>query len=359
MIKKICLLTDSLSSGGAEKMVSNLSFSLSKKGYQVYIVTMIDEITYPFAGELFNFGKIKLSNTKIKSFLKFNSYIKEHQFDVILDHRVRTVFFKELLFSKIVFKNCYVIYCVHHYDLSFYFPCLNMAWFSRLTLVKYRKIVTVSKEIKQVLKRQLKLNSNVIYNYPLFNNLENINVSEIPTDTKYIIGIGRLTIIKQFDVLIKSYKKSKLSETGIQLLILGEGPEKNNLEQLIRELNLNEFVKLKGFQNNPHTFIKHSNALVLSSKSEGFPMVLIEALELGIPIISFNCKSGPSEIIKHEINGLLVQNQNTLLLTDALNKLMFDTSLYDKIKYNITHNLNIFSEDIIIKKWINLIENFD
>ena len=110
MIKKICLLTDSLNSGGAEKMVSNLSFSLSKKGYQVFIVSMMDEITYPFAGELFNFGKIKLSNTKIKSFLKFKRYFKTQQFDVILDHRVRTVFFKELLFSKIVFKNYKVIY---------------------------------------------------------------------------------------------------------------------------------------------------------------------------------------------------------------------------------------------------------
>ncbi len=356
MNKKICLLTDSLSSGGAEKMVSNLSFSLSKKGYHVFIVSMIDEITYPFAGELYNFGKIKLTNTKLKSFLKFKRYFKTQKFDVILDHRVRMSFFKELIFSKIVFKNYKVIYGVHHYDLSFYFPCINMPLFSKLTLVNNKKIVSVSKEIKQVLKQQLKLKSSVIYNYPLFNHLESVDESETPSHTKYIVGIGRLTTIKQFDVLIKSYKNSKLSEAGIKLLILGEGPEKSKLEHLIKTLDLNKYVKLKGFQNNSHLFIKHSKALVLSSKSEGFPMVLIEALELGTPIISFNCKSGPNKIITNEINGLLVEDQNTHLLTQALNKLLLDARFYNTIKNNINQNPSSFSEVNIIQQWIDLIE---
>ena len=84
-----------------------------------------------------------------------------------------------------------------------------MPLFSKLTLVNNKKIVSVSKEIKQALKQQLKLYSNVIYNYPLFNNLENIDGLKTLSNIKYIVGLGRLTTIKQFDVLIKSYKNSK------------------------------------------------------------------------------------------------------------------------------------------------------
>lgn len=356
MSKKVCFLIDSLGSGGSERMVSNLSISLSKKGYQIFIVSMMDSIVYPYSGELYNFGKIKNDNTKVKSFLKFKNYFKTQKFEVIIDHRVRTKFLKELIFSKLVFKKENVIYCVHSYDLSLYFPCLRIPWLSKFTLVKNKEIIVVSKETQNILLESLQLESEVIYNYVLMHELKPDENSEISSNSEYIVGVGRLIKIKQFDVLIKCYKDSDLSQNGIKLIILGDGPEKNSLNQLIGDLNLTGFVKLMGFKDNSFEWIKKAKALILSSKSEGFPMVLIEALALKTPVISFDCNSGPREIIRHEKNGLLVEDQNARLMTEALNMLL-DTGFYEKIKKNIDSDLNPFSEEKIIEKWVDLIEN--
>lgn len=356
MNKKICLLTDSLGSGGAEKMVSNLSISLSKNGYNVTVVSMMDAIVYPYKGTLYNFGKIK-TNNKLKSFLKFKAFFKTQQFDVILDHRVRVNFFKEFIFSKVVFKNQKIIYCFH--NDSQYSPCMSLPWFSRCTFVKNREIIVVSKGIQNKIKQQLRLESQVIYNYALINKFEALNELDISNNSNYIIGVGRLIKIKQFDVLIKSYKNSELHKHGIKLLILGEGVEKRNLNELITDLNLNAFVKLMGFKSNALAYIQKAKALVLTSKSEGFPMVLIEALSLKTPVISFDCHSGPAEIIKHEENGLLVANQNIDMLTESLNKLLLNDTFYNKIKSNLNHSSNPFSEENNIQKWIDLLKKFN
>ncbi|MCB4799525.1 glycosyltransferase [Neotamlana laminarinivorans] len=353
MKPKICLLTDSLSSGGAEKMVANLSVSFSKKGYEVVIVLMNDNIDYNFKGRIFNFGKIKATHSIFTSFLKLRTFVKYENFDVILDHRVRDKFLKEFAFAQFIFKKAAVVYCVHSYKLNLYFSTINKKPLTRFTLVKNREIVTVSKEIKDVLNSVLSLNSTVIYNYPMFKENKKVELQELPE--KYIIAVGRLDKIKQFDVLIKCYKNSNLSSHNIKLLILGEGKEKRSLANLIDRLNLDDYVHLKGFVNNPEKYIKNAKALVMSSVSEGFPMVLIEAMALKTPCVSFDCYSGPNEIIKHNINGILVEKQNKEELTKAMDKLLLDDVFYASIKRNLQSDELMFSEEKILKQWVKII----
>ena len=93
MTKKVCLLVDCLSDGGAEKVAANMSISLTKRGYDVFIVSMQDKLTYDFNGTLYNFGKIKLEHNKLKAFSKFNVFFKFQNFEWIIDHRVRSNFF--------------------------------------------------------------------------------------------------------------------------------------------------------------------------------------------------------------------------------------------------------------------------
>jgi N-acetylgalactosamine-N,N'-diacetylbacillosaminyl-diphospho-undecaprenol 4-alpha-N-acetylgalactosaminyltransferase len=356
MSKKICILTDSLSSGGAEKVAANMSISLNKKGYHVIVFSMKNEIDYHFEGQLYNFGLIKEKHTRLKAFLKFKRYFKLNKFDFIIDHRTRTKFFKELLFSKGVFRKCKVIYCVHNFRLAYYFSYLNTPWLSVLPHTKNRIFVSVCEEIRKHLKRKLNIESKTIYNFINANDFSTSLDDNEFSKQNYIIGVGRLTTIKQFDKLIKSYFKSELSKNNIKLFILGDGSEKENLKSLISQLNLQKHVELIPFKNNPFPMIRNAKALVLSSKVEGFPMVLLEALSLNTPIIAFNCKSGPSEIITNEVNGLLVENQNEEQLIIALNKLM-DISFYQKLKTNTQIDLDKFSEETIIQNWVNLLEN--
>lgn len=353
MSKKVCLLTDRLSSGGAEKMVGNLSISLTKYGYDVTIVSMRNDINYDYEGTLYNFGEIKAKYSKIKSLIKFKNYFKTQKFDVILDHRVRMYWFKEFMFSNFVFKNNLVIYCVHHFKLSLYFPCSSIPFLAKQTLVKNRFFVAVSKEVKDQIKNKLNLESQIIYNYPIIT--ENDKTNNL--DFEYIIAVGRLEKIKQFDKLINSYNASKLPKANIKLLIFGEGSQRQYLEHVINEKALESKVILKGFNGHINNFIKESKALVMTSESEGFPMVLIEALSLKTPVVSFNCKSGPSEIIQNEVNGLLVKNQDTLEMTKALNRLL-DDAFYKSLKTNLEYNNVPFSEEKILQQWTALIDKY-
>ena len=358
MSKKICLLVDCLSSGGAEKVASHMSFSLNAKGYQVTIVSMRNELGYLCKGALFNFGLIKEKHSRLSSLLLFKNYFKAQNFDVIIDHRVRNKFYKELLFSKYVFNKFRVIYCVHHYDLKFYFSYLKWPILAKLPHVKKRQFVAVCDKVKLQISKRLHLESIRIYNYVSADEiLKKATQVQEHKDFQYIISVGRLVKIKQFDILISCYAKSELPKNNIKLLILGDGSEKEHLELKISSLNLNNYVELIPFQNNPYALIENAKSLILSSKAEGFPMVLIEALTLNVPIIAFNCKSGPNEIIKNRVNGLLVKNQNQEQLTKALNKLLLDDSFYKEVKANINKGLEKFSEEQIIQEWINLLEN--
>ena len=354
MSKKIGLLVDSLSSGGAEKVAANMSIALCNMGYNITIVAMTNFIDYNFKGELYNFGLVKKKHSKLTAFFILKRYFKENKFDYIIDHRTRTVFFKELLLSKYIFKKCSIIYCIHSYNLLLSFSFLKIPWLAIFPHVKKKRFVSVSEEICKKLKQKLKLESTVIYNYASFQNLKNENKIIDNLNTPFIIGVGRLTKIKQFDVLIKSYNNSRLKNKGIKLLILGEGIEKDNLNKLIKDLNLTDFVELLGFKNKVYSYIEKAKALVLTSKVEGFPMVLIEALTLNTPIVAFNCKSGPNEIIKNGVNGLLVENQNEQQLTLALNKLLLNKEYYNTIKSNTSCGLDKFSEKHIIQQWIHI-----
>jgi glycosyltransferase involved in cell wall biosynthesis len=356
MNKRICLLVSSLSKGGAEKVAASTSVLLSGKGYDVTVFSMRNEIDYCYAGHLYNFGLDKEKCGKIRAFFKLNNFFKKNKFDFIIDHRLRDKYLKEIIFSKFIFKNQQVIYCVHNYHLNYYFSFLNIPWLSILPHVKKRKFVSVSNEIRDFLMQKLHIESQTIYN---FLNKQTLSISLINNEINnkdYIIGVGRLTSIKQFDKLISAYYKSELIKNEIKLVILGDGPEKENLELLISELNLEKYVELVPFKPNPYPLIANAKALVLTSKVEGFPMVLLEALSLKTPVIAFDCKSGPNEIVKDHVNGLLVEDQNEEQLIIALNKLLNDT-FYMDIKNNTQIGLDVFSEDKIIQEWETLFEN--
>jgi len=132
-----------------------------------------------------------------------------------------------------------------------------------------------------------------------------------------ILGAGRLTWEKDFATLIRAFEKVR-RERPARLLIVGEGADRPELERLVSELGLEDDVQLPGFAENPYALMTQSAVFVLSSVTEGLPTVLIEALAVGTPIVSTDCKSGPQEILDGGRLGRLVPAQDAPALASAI-----------------------------------------
>jgi glycosyltransferase involved in cell wall biosynthesis len=171
---------------------------------------------------------------------------------------------------------------------------------------------------------------------------------------KTILAVGRLVKIKGFDLLINSFAKIASKYSHWQLVIIGEGPQRLALEQQIFKLSLQQQVKLPGVAGNLHDWYQAVDLFVLSSRNEGLSCVLIEAMAYGLPVVSFNCKSGPSDIIKHEVNGLLVESENTIALSQALIRLIENKSLCHKLSESAIAVRDKYSIENIAQQWLNL-----
>lgn len=141
----------------------------------------------------------------------------------------------------------------------------------------------------------------------------------LPASPPYIAAMGRLTETKNMGMLIDAYARSGVS---VPLLILGEGPQRAELEAQIARLGLTDRVRLCGFQDNPYAVIARADLYVSASNGEGFPNALVEAMALGRPVVVTNCASGPSEILagraREAVAGTLATPAGTLVpLNDA------------------------------------------
>jgi len=154
------------------------------------------------------------------------------------------------------------------------------------------------------------------------NPIESLLQLDVPVSPKYrLISMGRLDRDKNFKCLIEAFaevlNESEDSE-DYELYILGEGYERTNLENLISNLNLNKQVFMPGFVSSPAQLLNSSHLFVFSSVREGFGNVLVEALSCGLPVISTDCKSGPSEILLDGKIGALVPINNKTALKEAI-----------------------------------------
>ncbi|MCH2195926.1 glycosyltransferase family 4 protein [Kordia sp.] len=353
--KKICIIVDCLSGGGAEKQAANFSKSLHKYGFLVAIISLKDQVTYEYEGELYNLGQRESSIKIIKQvqkFLAFKKAYKKCNADMYIDFRSRSRFLMEYALHKFIFEANKMIMMVHSYQIEWHIPKGNI--FKKI-YNNTHAVVSVSEAIEEKLNRLYAFKNQLyIPNYITTEKREEITTLKMQDD--YIIAVGRLqNDIKQFDRLIETYHASKLADKNIKLYVCGDGSDKKSLEKLISTLQLEQHVKLLGFVENVSDYIRYAKFLVLSSRVEGFPMVLIEALQQKTPVISFDCKSGPSEIIQHKINGLLVEDQNFAKLKEAMILLIENLDLYAICEQNALSSIKKFTEIPTIQKWIELI----
>lgn len=355
---KVGIIGDSLAIGGAEKVHALLSVYFEQAGVDVHNCILSNKVAYTYSGSLYMLGDVAPKSfflaRKVIRFLALRKYLQKNNFDVILDFRMRNHFMLEFILSKFLYpKNTF--YTVHSSNRESYFPKLN--FLTRL-IYKNKQLVVVSKAIQQIItKKYPSLQVHQIYNPIPLSEVATLQMEfEVDFD-QYILAVGRMNDeIKQFDQLIMAYHRSVLPSKNIKLLILGEG--KNNLKyrKLIAKLGLKNHIMLKGFKDNPYPYYKKALFTVLCSKYEGFPNALLESLANGTPVVTYDCFSGPNEIVVDQENGLLLRKQNVEQLIKSINLMARDKDLYSKCKQNATQSVAQFDIEIIGKQWLDLLK---
>lgn len=327
--KRLALFTTFLGSGGAERVMVNLAKGFHSQGQGVDLVLTRSgprQYEIPNGVQVVDIGAPRIY-AALPGIIR---YLKRAQPDIILSADT-PVNVTVLLAWRLARSRALIVVSEHTSQIETTKNARDwrirvLPGFIRRTYPWADAIVAVSKgvgaELVQVASLPIE-KLHIIYNPVVSQEL--LTKAEEPLDHPWfhndqppvILAVGRLTIPKDFPTLIRAFALvRKIRQT--RLVILGEGKDRPELEALVRELGLEEDVALPGFVDNPYQYMKRAAVFVLSSKWEGLPTVLIEAMACGCPVVSTDSPSGPAEILENGKWGRLVPVQSPEVLAEAI-----------------------------------------
>lgn len=328
MRKKIAWLIPDLYTGGMPRVLESLSNEFNKdKNYKQYnLLLKKKNINFKVYGDIFSlekegkyfFNKIFIFIKRIYDFYKIN---KIYKFDYVVSFGMTANIINILISKK--GKTIITEHNVKSIENNIGKGINNRIYnyiynfLIKLLYNKSDKIITVSKYIGIDLIKNYGIKENkidTIYNGVDDKKIEKLKLESL-SDEEYkifknpvIINVGATSEQKGQWHLIKIMPELRKYIPDIQLVILGQGVYYNKLEKLVQSLNLKECVHLMGAKSNPYKYMYNADIFVLTSLYEGFPNVLVEAMSVGLPIVSVDCKSGPRELLNDDINITIKNN---------------------------------------------------
>lgn len=361
---RITLLTCSLYSGGAERVVVSLAEGFQRHGHQVTLITDANEDTdfykVPLGVERIALGTMKNSKNLVEAvgnnferISVIRKAVKFSQPDVVMSHLTEY----NILTVLAMLGTNYPVLITEHCDPNLISYGKLWEMLRRVVYPFASRLVSVSQGVENYFTWLPKAKKTAIYN-PFFVSPSYDAKAEIPLGVdpkrKWIMSMGRLTEQKGFDILLEAFATVASRHRDWQLIILGEGELHHELQQLVIKLDLAEQVTLPGRVKNPFPLLRQAQFFVMSSRFEGFPMAHGEAMLCGLPVIATDCPSGPNELIRDGVDGILVPNQDRTALAEAIEDLICDPHKRQRLAKSAPEVGTRFSLDKIIQDWIEL-----
>ena len=209
-------------------------------------------------------------------------------------------------------------------------------------------IITLTKKDMDTYKMNFKKIKRIEY---ISNPLETTIELKNNISNKQIISVGKLLPIKGYDLLLDVAKVVLTTHTDWKWVILGDGPEYEHINTELKKRNLEGKLLLKGNVKNVDDYYSSSSIFVLTSKNEGFGIVILEAKAHGLPIVCFDIKTGVGDMVKDDYNGFIIEKYDTNQMADKIIKLIENEDLRKKFSNNAYQGLDEYNMEIIIQKW--------
>lgn len=374
MKKRLSILTFSLGSGGAERVVSTLLHELRGE-FDITLVLMNETIHYELPegqkvlylsrSKIDENGMVKLLKIPLLAF-KYALMCKKNRIDVSLSFMNRPNYINAL--QKLLNRKIRVIASERiapsmEYATDSLKDRISRGMIKRLYPLAQTVIANAS-GIKEELVELFGIDEKkveVIHNPVDIQKINRMKDDPLSFDFKQFtfVTVGRLYPQKNHKLLIEAF--ATLGESNARLIIIGEGPLRNELEKLVQTKGVEERVFLVGRQENPYQWLSRSDCFVLSSDYEGFPNALLEALACGLAVIATDCQSGPREILEHrgERYGELVPVGDVAALGDTMRKLYSEPEYASACRRKGEQRIKSFDKTIIIDAYKKaLLRNF-
>ncbi|WP_324827748.1 glycosyltransferase family 4 protein [Qipengyuania zhejiangensis] len=351
---RIAFILAGMGAGGAERVVSVLAAELIERGHDITVVAFDapeDRVYHPLPAEvrLIRLGVAKGGGrlmrgigASIRRTVRLRSFLKQDRPDVVLSFltkvNVLTLLASRGLDLKVVIseRNNPAEQGAH--------PAWSWAWKKLAPCAA--TVVLQTEAIKSIYPPAIARKAVVIPN-PV----------EVPQelrarpDSKVVVGVGRLTHQKGFDRLIDAFARVADDHPSWRLIIWGEGPLRQQLERQASRTGLADRITFPGVSDRPAGWIEDTGIYVLSSRYEGFPNALLEAMQGGLPVIAFDCPYGPADIVTDHRDGLLVPEGDVDLLGQAIGKLMANREISTRFAASAREKAAHYAPSQIVSKW--------
>lgn len=347
----VTIFISGVTGGGAEKVSCAIASFLVSKGHKVELLTMSNESAiYPLDERVSRYCLLKESERKnfllnnIIRFARFVKYLLGYKPDVYLAMLPRNI----ITMLSMKFLTSAKVIAAERATPASYKQKIQKKLLSLAS--KADGWVFQTNEQKDWYTSRTSLDNPIVI--PNAINTDVLKQGESVDRSKTIVSAGRLTDQKNHELLINAFARIAEKHSDYNLMIYGEGPNREKLSNQISRLNLNNRVFLHGYSSDVVSSVSKSSLFVLSSDFEGMPNALMEAMAMGVPSISTDCGGGGAKfLIENEKNGLLVPIGDVDALASAMDRVLSDRAFSEKISKNARTLCKTLAPDVIYGQW--------